>query len=62
MVVTCFFASSIVNRIGYRWSLVLGTVGYAPYAAGLYLNKLHGTTWLFLFGAVTCGISAGELM
>ncbi|KAL8278101.1 hypothetical protein RQP46_009561 [Phenoliferia psychrophenolica] len=59
MVVTCFFASSIVNRLGYRWSLVLGTVGYAPYAAGLYLNKLHGTTWLVLFGAVTCGLSAG---
>lgn len=28
-------------------------------AAGLYLNKVHGTIWLVLFGATTCGISAG---
>lgn len=30
MVVTCLFASTIVNKIGYRWALVLGTAGYAP--------------------------------
>ncbi|ORY89285.1 MFS general substrate transporter [Leucosporidium creatinivorum] len=59
MVVTCLFASTIVNRIGYRWSLVLGTAGYAPYAAGLYTNKLYGTTGLILGGSVLCGLSAG---
>lgn len=47
------------NRLGYKWALVLGTVGYAPYAAGLYENKLHGTVWLVLFGSVCCGLSAG---
>lgn len=42
MVVTCFFASSITNKLGYRWALFLGCIGYAPYAAGLYCNKLYG--------------------
>src|SRR5205823_3644939 len=30
-----------------------------PYAAGLYTNNRFGTTWLTLFGAALCGISAG---
>ncbi|ROV91505.1 hypothetical protein VMCG_09473 [Cytospora schulzeri] len=34
-------------------------IGYAPYAAGLYMNSRYGTQWLELFGAALCGISAG---
>ena len=35
------------------------STGYGPYAAGLYLYVQDGTEWLLLFGAATCGISAG---
>lgn len=35
------------------------SVGYAPFAAGLYTNNRFGTEWLTLFGAALCGISAG---
>ncbi|GAA5915372.1 hypothetical protein JCM6882_000235 [Rhodosporidiobolus microsporus] len=59
MVVTCLFGSSIVNKIGYRWALVLGAVGYAPYAGGLVLNLNTGAEWLVLVGSVFCGLSAG---
>ncbi|BGP20131.1 hypothetical protein JCM10213v2_008266 [Rhodosporidiobolus nylandii] len=59
MVVTCLFASSIVDRIGYRWALALGTAGYAPYAGGLVLNLKTGASWLVFLGSVTCGLSAG---
>ncbi|GAA5872122.1 hypothetical protein JCM16303_000986 [Sporobolomyces ruberrimus] len=59
MVVTCYFGSTITNKIGYRWSVVLGTLGFFPYATGLYENKMKGTEWLVLFGAVCCGASAG---
>ncbi|GAA6017758.1 hypothetical protein JCM10207_000487 [Rhodosporidiobolus poonsookiae] len=59
MVVTCLFGSSIVNKIGYRWALVLGTAGYAPYAGGLVLNKKSGANWLIFVGSTTCGLSAG---
>ncbi|GAA5831363.1 hypothetical protein JCM5353_007141 [Sporobolomyces roseus] len=59
MVVSCFFGSTITNKIGYRWSVVLGTAGYFPYALGLYFNKTQGIEWLVLFGSVLCGLSAG---
>ncbi|KAM0748747.1 MFS general substrate transporter [Meredithblackwellia eburnea MCA 4105] len=59
MVLTCLLGSSIVNRIGYRWALVLGALGYAPYAGGLLLNLRTKATWLVYFGSVTCGLSAG---
>jgi hypothetical protein len=35
------------------------SIGYAPYAAGLYTNNRFGTEWFTLFGAALCGISAG---
>ncbi len=46
-------------KIGPRWALVLGTLGYAPYAAGLYANSKFGNQWGIILGAVLCGLSAG---
>ncbi|KAL8792050.1 MAG: hypothetical protein Q9195_005391 [Heterodermia aff. obscurata] len=43
----------------YPGALIFGTLGYAPFAAGLYTNNRFGTEWLTLFGAALCGISAG---
>lgn len=34
-------------------------LGYAPFAAGLYVNNRYGNQWLVLLGAALCGISAG---
>ncbi|QDS73432.1 hypothetical protein FKW77_008558 [Venturia effusa] len=59
MVLSCLFSSVIVKKIGIKWALVFGTIGYAPYAAGLYTNNRFGTEWFVLFGAALCGISAG---
>ncbi|KAF8854897.1 hypothetical protein BDZ45DRAFT_543583, partial [Acephala macrosclerotiorum] len=39
-------------------NLQIGTLGYTPYAAGLYCVDKFGTTWLLLFGSVVLGISA----
>ncbi|KAI8944414.1 MFS general substrate transporter [Xylaria longipes] len=55
----CIFGAPIANRIGLSWTLLLGTVGYPIYSAGLYLNNRYGVEWLVLVGAVTCGFSAG---
>jgi hypothetical protein len=30
-----------------------------PYSAALYCNNVFGTRWFVLFGAATCGLSAG---
>lgn len=59
MVLSCYFSSLIVRIIGIKWTLIAGTVGYAPYAAGLYTHNRFGTEWLVLFGAALCGLSAG---
>ena len=59
MVVSCYFSSVLVRYIGIKWALVFGTIGYAPYAAGLYANNRFGNEWLVLLGAALCGISAG---
>lgn len=59
MVVSCFFSPILVRRIGIKYALIFGTMGYAPYAAGLYTNNRFGTEWFVLFGAALCGISAG---
>ncbi|KAK0705742.1 major facilitator superfamily domain-containing protein [Apiosordaria backusii] len=59
MVVSCYFSSTLVHYIGIKGALIFGTIGYAPYAAGLYTNNRFGTEWLVLLGAALCGISAG---
>ncbi|KAF8851350.1 hypothetical protein BDZ45DRAFT_730959 [Acephala macrosclerotiorum] len=59
MVVSCFFSPIMVRKIGIKYSLIFGTMGYAPFAAGLYTNNRFGTEWFVLFGAALCGISAG---
>ena len=57
MVVTCSLSSVVVRAIGIKWTLILGTMGFAPYAGGLYTNNRFGTEWFVLFGAALCGLS-----
>ncbi|KAF8916034.1 hypothetical protein CPB85DRAFT_1453625 [Mucidula mucida] len=59
MVVFCISAGGFINRIGLRWTMVLGTIGYPLYGAGLYTNSYSSLSWFMLFGSVFCGISAG---
>ncbi|CRG84211.1 putative membrane protein C6F6,04c [Talaromyces islandicus] len=55
----CLFGGPIANRIGLAWTLVLSTLGYPIYSAGLYTNNRYGNVWFVLLGAVACGFSAG---
>lgn len=55
----CLFGAPIANRIGLKWTLLLGAVGYPIYSAGLYTNNRFRTIWLVLVGSAACGISAG---
>lgn len=59
MVLSCFFGSVIVKFIGIKWTLIIGTMGYAPYAAGIYTQVRYDSDWLTIFGAALCGLSAG---
>ena len=61
MVFGCPLFGALANKIGLRTVLIIGTLGYAPYSASLYVNNRYGVEWFVLFGAVTCGIAASAL-
>ncbi|PIG85042.1 DUF895 domain membrane protein [Aspergillus arachidicola] len=65
MVLSCFFGSIVVRYIGIKWTLIVGTMGYAPYAAGLYTNNRFGTECFrvggqILGGAINLGINSNR--
>ncbi|KAF9005977.1 major facilitator superfamily domain-containing protein [Cyathus striatus] len=55
----CISSALLVNAIGVKYTLILGTLGWAPYSASLYQNNRYGTEWFVILGAVICGVSAG---
>ncbi|KAF2001514.1 MFS general substrate transporter [Amniculicola lignicola CBS 123094] len=61
MVFGCSFFSILANKFGLKIILILGTLGYAPYSASLYVNNRYGTEWFVLFGGATCGLAASAL-
>ncbi|KAL2018685.1 hypothetical protein VTK56DRAFT_520 [Thermocarpiscus australiensis] len=61
MVFGCTLFGILANKIGVKKVLIIGTLGYAPYSASLYVNNRYGTEWFVLFGGVTCGIAASAL-
>ncbi|WOO81657.1 UNC93-like protein [Vanrija pseudolonga] len=59
MIATAFLSPAITNKVGVNVALFLGGIGFAPYVGGLYANNVHGVRWVVVFGAATCGLSAG---
>ena len=57
--IVCIAAGAINNRIGLKYGLALGSIGYPIYGAGLYVNSTSAVTWFMLFGSALCGLSAG---
>jgi MFS family permease len=61
MVFGCSIFGVLANKIGIKKVLIIGTLGYAPYSASLYVNNRYGVEWFVLFGGATCGIAASAL-
>ncbi|KAF4822725.1 UNC93-like protein [Colletotrichum siamense] len=61
MVFGCSIFAILANKIGLKNVLIIGTLGYAPYSASLYVNNRYGVEWFVLFGGATCGIAASAL-
>ncbi|BGP43737.1 hypothetical protein JCM10450v2_007926 [Rhodotorula kratochvilovae] len=55
----CILAPVLVNKLGVKGTLILGSLGWSVYTASLYQNNRYGTEWFVILGAVICGISAG---
>ncbi|CAO1636283.1 unnamed protein product [Sympodiomycopsis kandeliae] len=58
MTIGCALSGGLANKIGSKWTLLLGVIFYTPYASSLYCNNRFGTEWYVIFGAVLCGIGA----
>ncbi|PWN86791.1 duf895 domain protein membrane protein [Acaromyces ingoldii] len=58
MIFGCTLAGGVVNKIGAKWTLVIGVIFYTPYASSLYCNNRFGNEWYVIFGAALCGIGA----
>ncbi|KAH0428837.1 hypothetical protein CcaCcLH18_08824 [Colletotrichum camelliae] len=61
MVFGCSFFAILANKIGLKNVLIIGTLGYAPYSASMYVNNRYGVEWFVLFGGALCGLSASSL-
>lgn len=58
MSIGCVLAGGLCNKIGVKWTLVLGVIFYTPYASALYCNNRYGIEWYVIFGSALCGIGA----
>lgn len=59
MTFTCLSGSVLINHVGLRYTMAIGTTGYALYSAALYQNNRYGTQWFIYLGSAACGITAG---
>lgn len=61
MVILCLTFGAAANQVGVKWILMIGTLGYAPYSASLYVNNRYGVEWFVILGGATCGVAAAAL-
>jgi MFS family permease len=61
MAICCPLFGAVANKIGLKWTLVIGVIGYTPYSASLYCNNCFGNEWFVILGAALCGIGASAL-
>ncbi|KXT01574.1 hypothetical protein AC578_6353 [Pseudocercospora eumusae] len=58
---TGWFGGAIFNLIGPRWTVLLGSIGYAIYTGGLWYYDRTGNSWLAYLGGAIDGVSGGLL-
>ncbi len=59
--VSAFFSGSFVNRVGVRWSLVIGGLGYMLYPTSLLVENLTGNGVFVVLSGILLGPSAALL-
>ncbi|KAL7910366.1 DUF895 domain protein [Trichoderma velutinum] len=53
-----FFSGSVNNILGPRFTMALGTSGYALYLGALWNYHIHGTRWFVIFAGAFLGVTA----
>ncbi|KAJ5747462.1 uncharacterized protein N7511_009158 [Penicillium nucicola] len=56
LAIVCFFGGPLVNKIGVKWALVLGSMSFPIEGSSYYCNSKFGNQWYLIFSGATSGI------
>ncbi|KAI1084701.1 MFS general substrate transporter [Whalleya microplaca] len=59
LAIVCLFGGPIVNKLGTKWSLVIGAMSFPIRGSSYYCNSKFGTQWYLIFGGFFTGIGSG---
>ncbi|KAJ5232589.1 hypothetical protein N7468_005545 [Penicillium chermesinum] len=56
LALVCFLGGPIVNKIGVKWALVLGSMSFPIQGSAYYCNSKFGNQWYLIFSGAISGI------
>ncbi|RTE85232.1 hypothetical protein BHE90_000243 [Fusarium euwallaceae] len=56
---TCFMGGPIVNKLGVKWALVIGSMSFPILGSSYYCNSKFGIQWYLILGGALGGIGTG---
>ncbi|KAM0421264.1 hypothetical protein ACHAPT_010986 [Fusarium lateritium] len=56
---TCFMGGPIVNKLGVKWALVIGSMSFPVQGSAYYCNSKFGNQWYLILSGVIGGIGTG---
>ncbi|THY70220.1 MFS general substrate transporter [Aureobasidium pullulans] len=59
LALVCFLGGPLVNKLGVRWSLVIGAMSFPIQGSSYYCNSKFGNQWYIIFGGFVSGIGTG---
>ncbi|KAF5667189.1 Ion channel regulatory UNC-93 [Fusarium heterosporum] len=59
LALTCFMGGPIVNKIGVKWALVIGSMSFPIQGSAYYCNSKFGNQWYLILSGAIGGIGTG---
>ncbi|KAI1341712.1 MFS general substrate transporter [Xylariaceae sp. FL0016] len=59
LAIVCCLGGPIVNKLGTKWSLVIGAMSFPIRGSSYYCNSKFGNQWYLIFGGAITGIGTG---
>ncbi|KAI1075954.1 MFS general substrate transporter [Whalleya microplaca] len=57
--VICIFGTWVIAKVGLKWALVMGMIGFPIYAASLYTHVKYSNNWYLMVACVIDGLFSG---
>ncbi|KAK7210999.1 hypothetical protein V2G26_018177 [Clonostachys chloroleuca] len=59
LALTCFFGGPVVNKLGVKWALVIGSMSFPVLGSSYYCNSKFGNQWYLILAGAIDGIGTG---